>query len=121
MRRLTKLKFEIYHDCQDFAFHDYPELARNYNIYEPEFNQMFPRMSEIELGGRIAYIDLEGTINHFGLCTNRGTIVSKNGIGGKIYEHYVEDSGWAKGIIAIYFVPFQSGFNEDVRKFLNNP
>jgi len=122
MRKPTRLEYETYHDCQDFCLHDYPNLAKNYHINEREFNQMFQTIKEIKVGGRIAYMDLKGTILHFGLCTNRDTIVSKNGLGGKIYEHSVEDSGWARrpfGIIAVYLIPFQLGFNEEVRRFLD--
>jgi hypothetical protein len=122
MRKPTTLEPYIYLDCQDFCFHDYPELARNYKINRPHFNKMFQRIDEIKVGGRVAYMNPKGIIFHFGLCTNRGTVISKMGEYGRIYEHSIENPGWGESLIkrrTIYSIPFRQGFNPDVRRFLN--
>jgi hypothetical protein len=63
-------------DCQEFLFgHETIDLGKLSKITSPM------------KGAIVIYCDSNGNVKHVGISTSRGTIISKWGTGGHVYEH----------------------------------
>tara|TARA_Y100000310_G_scaffold286419_1_gene310545 strand:+ start:1204 stop:1575 length:372 start_codon:yes stop_codon:yes gene_type:complete len=117
-----KLEYDDYTDCQDLAFHDIPEIAWNYKINKSTLDSKFEQTDNIEDGTRIVYFKGEKPV-HYGLCTNRGTVISKIGISGPIFEHDYNNlsSKYEYDSITLYNIPLKEEFNVELKEIIKKP
>jgi hypothetical protein len=111
MRKISFSNEEDYTDCQDLAFHDIPELKGNYLITRQYLEARFPKIQTVLIGTRIAYFKSSERPVHYGLGTKRGTIISKMGIGGGVFEHRIEENFYDLKNFSLYFIPPREDFD----------
>ena len=120
MKRLRFPTEKEYTDCQDLAFHDFPDIRGNYQITREDLNQRFSETECLSVGTRVVYFDSLGNLAHFGLGTSMGKVISKKGVGGNVFNHELLDPGYDLKDIVIYSIPIREEFDSFLLELLES-
>lgn len=118
MKRIRIPTEQDYTDCQEFALHDFPELANSRHLELTNFDKRFRRIQSLRVGVRAVYLNEQYGLVHFGLGTSRGTIISKRGVGGLVYEHTLFEPELGEIAAILYDIPLREEFDFHIERAL---